>query len=538
MQLFNRNELKAPQLLTEFTQLLQNAEPDLTAGLFTELKQTEKLASQRLNLSPSVTVVALVGATGSGKSSLFNAILGADIVTAGVRRPTTIHPTAAMPGGEGVTQLLDWLQISNRVQIPTGGKLPENVVLIDLPDIDSIATGGKEVVKFLAQRVDLLVWVADPQKYADNVLHTEFIKPLAKHANMTLGVLTHADTLTGNDAVEVLADFRRILEADAVTNPLVIATSAVTGQGIDTLRLRITDAAAIQAKATQKLISDLQTGKSRIAAEIFNAPAETVLTELGNYELPGFTAKQVKPQLTTAVYDVAGVSTVEKTVCAGYRYRAGSVAGFWPSRKLRVFKADPVKRLHLGSETGITSYKPLDMTLKNLEIATKRTTDQLAAQRPQVWQVSLKAKASQANEFLPLHLNHVVSRIDVPLPAGKAAWWRVFNGLQMLGWVLAIAGGAWLAAIHLLRSLLFIDVPTLPYYSVPASVWLLGGGIAWAILVSLITAGLIRWRAAAAGRKASALLRAELDEVVEEFLWAPLKLEDQRQRRILELLKL
>ncbi|MQA36443.1 ATP-binding cassette domain-containing protein, partial [Modestobacter roseus] len=35
------------------------------------------------------TVVALAGATGSGKSTLFNALTGAEVSTPGVRRPTT-----------------------------------------------------------------------------------------------------------------------------------------------------------------------------------------------------------------------------------------------------------------------------------------------------------------------------------------------------------------------------------------------------------------------------------------------------------------
>ena len=38
------------------------------------------------------TVVALAGATGSGKSSLFNALVGADVATVGARRPTTVTP--------------------------------------------------------------------------------------------------------------------------------------------------------------------------------------------------------------------------------------------------------------------------------------------------------------------------------------------------------------------------------------------------------------------------------------------------------------
>ncbi|MDF2706628.1 MAG: transporter, partial [Nonomuraea muscovyensis] len=46
-------------------------------------------AGARRSLSVEHTVAALAGATGSGKSSLFNALAGADVAAVGVTRPTT-----------------------------------------------------------------------------------------------------------------------------------------------------------------------------------------------------------------------------------------------------------------------------------------------------------------------------------------------------------------------------------------------------------------------------------------------------------------
>ena len=48
----------------------------------------------RLRLSAAHTIVALAGATGSGKSSLFNALTGLDLAAVGVKRPTTSWATA------------------------------------------------------------------------------------------------------------------------------------------------------------------------------------------------------------------------------------------------------------------------------------------------------------------------------------------------------------------------------------------------------------------------------------------------------------
>ena len=53
-----------------------------------------KRADQRVAFSGNHTVVALAGATGSGKSTSFNAISGTEFAPTGVRRPTTSKPLA------------------------------------------------------------------------------------------------------------------------------------------------------------------------------------------------------------------------------------------------------------------------------------------------------------------------------------------------------------------------------------------------------------------------------------------------------------
>jgi hypothetical protein len=57
---------------------------------------TTQRARGRLGHGAAHTVVALAGATGSGKSSLFNALAGRDLAATGVRRPTTSATQAAV----------------------------------------------------------------------------------------------------------------------------------------------------------------------------------------------------------------------------------------------------------------------------------------------------------------------------------------------------------------------------------------------------------------------------------------------------------
>ena len=99
-------------------------------------------ASSRLWLSADHTVVALAGATGSGKSSTFNALAGLELSAVGVRRPTTSWATACVWWADGAEDLLDWLGIPPRHRVVRSSMLEatreddamRGVVLLDLPE--------------------------------------------------------------------------------------------------------------------------------------------------------------------------------------------------------------------------------------------------------------------------------------------------------------------------------------------------------------------------------------------------------------------
>lgn len=74
-------------------------------------------ASERLTLSGEHTIVALAGATGSGKSSLFNRLTDLDLAGVGVRRPTTSWALACAWGPDGAGELLEWMGIPPRHQV-------------------------------------------------------------------------------------------------------------------------------------------------------------------------------------------------------------------------------------------------------------------------------------------------------------------------------------------------------------------------------------------------------------------------------------
>src|SRR5579862_8474094 len=157
-------------------------------ALLDDAESVLRRAGERLRLSGNHTVVALAGGTGSGKSSLFNALAGATFSPPGVMRPTTKHLHACVWGIEGAAPLLDWLSVQRRHRYGRASALDEGeasltgLLLLDLPDHDSVVSGSAAMVDRLVKLADMLVWVLDPLKYADASVHRRYLVPLAGHA--------------------------------------------------------------------------------------------------------------------------------------------------------------------------------------------------------------------------------------------------------------------------------------------------------------------------------------------------------------------
>ena len=138
------------------------------------------------------------------------------------------------------TELLEWLGIPPRHQVmrdsmldtgPRGPRL-DGVVLLDLPDHDSTEVSHHLEVDRLVQLADLLVWVLDPQKYADAAIHDRYLAPYATHQDVMLVVLNHIDTVPEGEREAMVADVRRLLDADGLDEVPVLAVSAREGIGM------------------------------------------------------------------------------------------------------------------------------------------------------------------------------------------------------------------------------------------------------------------------------------------------------------------
>ncbi|WGX95221.1 GTPase [Nocardioides sp. L-11A] len=247
------------------------AEGRLDPALLEEIRAGADRSSGRLRLSERHTVVAIAGATGSGKSSLFNALAGAEISISGARRPTTSTAQALVWGEDDADELLTWLGIRStdrhgRGSLPVSspGRLPEGLVLLDLPDHDSIEVAHHAEARRVVELADVLVWVVDPQKYADAAIHREFLQPLAGHRAVTMVVLNQVDTVPEDRRRGMLADLRRLLVVDGIRDPRILATSARHGTGIDELRRALTRRVQEKQNTVLRIDADIRAAVARL----------------------------------------------------------------------------------------------------------------------------------------------------------------------------------------------------------------------------------------------------------------------------------
>lgn len=549
--------------------------------------------SQRRELSTEHTVIGFFGATGSGKSTLFNAIAGQNIALSAPTRPTTSTVQAAIWEAEGSEELLDWLGIDKRVYPQTqalategeatedngagGGAAAPNAVtepapglfnrirraiggrgemrtrtggliLLDMPDFDSVTTTNRDLAARMMRYVDVLVWVVDPQKYADAVIHRDFMVPLAASGAQALCVLNQADKLAPAEVPAVLASLTRLLQAEGTEAHLLaapIAVSARTGEGVDVLRDLLAQVAAAKSLSLQRTDAQLHATASQLRT--YAGGEGTVLA--GAYAL------EAEQKLVQACYTSSHAEQVLEAATASYRRTAGQRTGWILTRWMSRLKADPLRRLHLGQqdetkstskaeksagmlgsesenapELVASSLPPLSAAQKaGMANAVRQYSKQMAARIDEPWKRSMKEAALSREAELPELLERDMVRIDYGLGRTRAPW-VIFNALQWIALLSALVGVGWLTLISGM-AYLQIQLPPAPTpegspVPLPTLLLLLGVllGIASAGVGRLLTAMGSRYYA----RKLRGRLQTGVEKAVQSCVVAPVQQEAKR----------
>jgi GTP-binding protein EngB required for normal cell division len=480
-------------------------------------------AGERLRLSGEHTVVALAGATGSGKSSLFNALARLQLSQVGVRRPTTGIAHACVWGTGHSGEVLDWLGVPPSRRFRRESALDgddertlRGLILLDLPDFDSVEESHRIEVDRLLALVDLVVWVLDPQKYADRVVHEQYLARFQRHRDVTVVVLNQTDRLEPTDTQRCLDDLKRLLVTDGLDGVPVLATSAVERPGPRPLRELLESMVAQREAALLRLGGDLD----GIAADL----APLLGPEAAEHSVDRATIETLTGTLAAA----AGGPVVADAARQAYRHRAVGAMGWPVSRWLSRLRPDPLRRLRLGgtadsevvAPTSLPPAAPAERAAVGL--ALRALGERAGAGLPDPWPAALLAAARSRAGDLPDALDTAVARTDLGM-VHRPLWWRLVGALQWLAALAALAGLLWLAVRYTFFALALPELPGPHVGRVPLATVLLLGGLLAGLLMSIVVRPLIRFGARRAGARVRTRLHTAVREVGREMVVAPVR---------------
>ncbi|MCM2414038.1 GTP-binding protein [Streptomyces sp. RKAG290] len=426
-------------------------------------------AAARQRLSSRHTVVAVAGASGSGKSTLFNSLAGAQISEAGLRRPTTSSPIACS-WTDGAAGLLDRLAIPGRLRRrpqQSGSRADEalqGLVLVDLPDHDSAAAGHRAQVDRVLALVDAVIWVVDPEKYADAALHERYLRPLAGHAEVTFVVLNQIDRLPGEAADQVLDDLRRLLDEDGMAlgehgeaGATVLSLSALTGEGVGELRELLGRFVQERTAATRRLSADVDVAAARLRP-VYVAEGRPGLGE------------QAREEFADRLAEAVGAAAAGQAAEREWRRNAGRACGTpW----LRLWRWYESTRQPGSLDRAAHSAPPEEhlTARQRVEQAVRTVADDAVDGLPGPWAQAVREAAVHGAQGLPEALDELAERAggaqgrgpDAAIaeegePGGKGgahrgrgggkpprpAWWPAAVLAQVAMTLLQIFGGLWL----------------------------------------------------------------------------------------------
>lgn len=494
-------------------QAVSAARGRLDAELLDDIERTVDRAAGRLRLSAHHTVVAIAGATGSGKSSTFNALTGLELSSTGVRRPTTSWATACVWGSEGAQEVLEWLGIPPRHQTMRDSMLDsqrddkalEGVVLMDLPDHDSTEVAHHLEVDRLVELADLLVWVLDPQKYADAAIHDRYFAPYHTHADVMLVVLNHIDTIAPEKREGMVADVRRLLALDGLPDVKVIAVSAREGIGIDELRREIAHRVEQKRSTTARVEADVAAAAARLDAAGGSAATR---------ELPAARVRELEDE----VIRTAGIPTVVTGVERSLRRRAGRATNWPPFALLGRLRRDPGQRLaeDIGTsyERGLPEVAPVQRAAVDNRV--RALADEVTEGLSAPWAEAVRRAATGRSSEVDDALDRGLAAVDLRV-ARLPGWVTLVRLLQWLLFLAAVGGGGWWAVLAVQDRL--GDVPEVAGFPLPAV--LLAGGLVLGVLLALLCRGLVQRLARERSREADEKLREVVSGVLDREVVGP-----------------
>jgi hypothetical protein len=263
------------------------------------LSQIDDYLLPRVRRSAAPILVALVGSTGAGKSTLVNSIVGAHVSATGVRRPTTNSPVLACHPDD-----IEWFAENNflptlpRVRqeglarpgrdgllvLAASEGMPPGIALLDTPDIDSVVKAHHEFAYQFLDASDLWLFMTSASRYADGPVWE--ILQHARDRKASLGVVL--SRIPQAYRTELSDHFNAMLNANGIAAEnrfVILETPLIDGMlptdAYQPVRDWLSDTATRSdrrvAVLSQTMSGVLDTFKSRVPAMAAHVEAQVVL---------------------------------------------------------------------------------------------------------------------------------------------------------------------------------------------------------------------------------------------------------------------
>jgi hypothetical protein len=252
------------------------------------LSQIDDYLLPRLRQSGAPILVALVGSTGAGKSTLMNSLVGKQVSATGIRRPTTnspvlaCHPDDARWFAENV--FLPTLPRVRQQGLAMPGRdgllvlaasegMPKGVALLDTPDIDSVVQAHRDFAHQFLDASDLWLFVTTARRYADAAVWEMLKDARDRGAALALAL----SRVPPSSSAELAAHFDAMLEANGLREvrrfiipETIIAEARLPSEVTAPVRDWLADTARREdrrvAVLTQTMSGVLDTFRSRVPA--------------------------------------------------------------------------------------------------------------------------------------------------------------------------------------------------------------------------------------------------------------------------------
>lgn len=324
--------------------------------------------------------------------------------------------------------------------------------------------------------VDAVIWVVDPEKYADAALHERYLRPLAGHAEITFVVLNQIDRLPGDAADLVLDDLRRLLDEDGMAlgehgepGATVMSLSALTGEGVGELR-----------EVLGRFVQERTAAARRLSADVDAAAARLRPVYVGEGR-PGL-GERAREEFADRLADAVGAAAAGQAAEREWRRNAGRACGTpW----LRLWRWCESVRRPGSLERPVLPEPPEEqLTARQcVEQAVRTVADEASDGLPGPWAQAVREAAVHGAEGLPEALDALAGRAGAEHASGGAAavatgvagasgvahsgrvggkpprprWWpaavlaqasmtllQIFGGLWLVGQIVGVLEPGWL----------------------------------------------------------------------------------------------